>query len=252
MSRDPKDHPIIFSGPMVLALLGRRKTQTRRALYIQRRAKDGQIVPNSARFLDGARQMPDGSVRQFRYDPPGVPTDFLVGTYWTLSGWHKVKPKDRLWVRENWTHTSSTLEDARASFEDVMSPGSGVYYQASELVPEHFKWRPSIHMPRWASRITINVAASRIERIKDITNEDALAEGVTTVPGIDGMYGVRVRGGYAFTDLSPRQSFRQLWVSINGEPAWDLNPWVVVITAGGVVTEGEEPGNPAPLDCEGE
>lgn len=90
------------------------------------------------------------------------------------------------------------------------------------------KWRPSIHMPRWASRILLEITAVRVERLKDISEADAKAEGVELADGFQELW-----KGYAKNhhDLmhSAAQSFASLWCSINGDGSWDANPWVWVI-----------------------
>jgi hypothetical protein len=129
------------------------------------------------------------------------------------------KPGDRLWVREKWTYEGESLDAARASHEDMM-PGlsGGIDYYASESIPEIFpRWYPSIHMPRWASRITLEITGARMERLQDMGNADAIAEGAP-----DSLR--------ELTKTSrPLAWFIRLWESINGPAAWDANPWVWVI-----------------------
>jgi len=85
----------------------------------------------------------------------------------------------------------------------------------------HARWRPSIHMPRWASRLSLDIVSVRVERLQDISEEDARAEGCSG--GHDSI------PGYAFS-ATPREHFRHLWGSINGAESWDANPWVWVIS----------------------
>jgi hypothetical protein len=137
------------------------------------------------------------------------------------------QPGDRLWVRETWR------------LEDFVSLGNGkfsaaVAFQADEnrsqirleggeeVLNERFGWRPSIHMPRWACRLVLPLVSVRVERVQEITEEDAKAEGLRRTENgwTDGA------NGYDVT--SARMAFRELWASIYGEASWDANPWVWV------------------------
>ena len=115
---------------------------------------------------------------------------------------------DRLWVRETW------YCDDYTTAQDIMSRGEGLYYRAAEKHPEIFyKWKPSVFMPRWASRITLEIIDVRVERLQDITEEDAIKEGVT------------------LTGETFYESFFRLWNKINGKKyPWASNPWVWCIS----------------------
>lgn len=216
--RPRKDFPILFSEPMVLALLAGSKTMTRRALYSVRKLKEGEGIPAKAAVLNG-------------YPPVLRAQDFDIDTYHALTHWHKVRPKDRLWVRESWSHDSASLDEARAQFQDITTRGSGIYYRATEVSPDTLKWRSSIHIPRWASRLTITVTQTKIERVQDITDADCLAEGIVPFyAGRTAFYGVKVRDAYAYTGRTPREAFMNLWCAVNGPSAWALNPWVVALS----------------------
>lgn len=121
---------------------------------------------------------------------------------------------DRLWVRETWT-----------KFGDIISykadePVSGFKYEV--------KWRPSIHMPRFAFRLLLEITALHIQRLQDISREDALYEGVRYSEAFGGY--VTDDEGRNFHLSDPVQSFCKLWCSINGPESWDANPWVWVIS----------------------
>jgi hypothetical protein len=118
------------------------------------------------------------------------------------------QPGDRLWVRE----TFAVLGD-----EDKHV----LHYRATHPI-EGSGWKPSIHMPRWASRITLEITSVRIERLQDISGEDSAAEGVTGPIGSPRAYGV-------VTKQFARDQFMRLWESINGPDSWQVNPWVWVI-----------------------
>ncbi len=184
-----KERPILFSAPMVRAILAGTKTQTRRVV------KDRHIGQIDTSKLPG----PAGWSRPMPYGQPG----------------------DRLWVRETW-----------ACFDSHVRPKSRIAYRSDtpdgEMVRVDAPWKPSIHMPRWASRITLEVTGVRVERLQDISEADALAEGVEQVlKGRFRIYGRETDG--RDTDRSARTSYCSLWESINGPGSWDANPWVWVI-----------------------
>lgn len=139
---------------------------------------------------------------------PFVSTDSGLDIQWALGDLHCPygKPGDRLWVRETW-----------AQFHNAM------IYAATPAMITVDKWKPSIHMPRWASRITLEIKSVRVERIQDISLNDAVAEGM------------RIRdtdGGHVFemgfdAYVSPLDAYRELWDSINAKRGfgWEKNPW---------------------------
>jgi hypothetical protein len=187
-----KERPILFNADMVRAILNGRKTHTRRMVKPQPLWVADPSVPFST---------PDA-------DPKGV----IKSPFGTVG--------DRLWVKE--THWINHAEKLLA-------------YRADMEFPDHMnksKWRPSIHMPRWASRITLDITAVRVERVQDITEEDAMAEGVESVwygnAKFWKAYGKNLlpEGGELVATMAAAQSFRTLWQSIYGN--WDANPWVWV------------------------
>ena len=191
------ERPILFSGAMVRTLLAGTKTQTRRG----GKAKHLPWLENSVlNFLEGKwnqRPLPYG------------------------------KPGDRLWVRETW-RTDARLDDkAPNAFS-----GWPVKYEADSTALNHGaffgqtdgKTRVSIHMPRWASRITLEITGVRVERLQDISEADALAEGIE-----DRGKGFAVYGTDDGITFDPIRSYRSLWEQINGPGSWDANPWVWVV-----------------------
>lgn len=198
------DHPVIFSGPMVRALLDGRKTQTRRMLYAKRKAKGG-VIPASASILTYTEKVGERHVRR-AYQPVSSVYSASPDDYFVLTGWHKRKPGDRLWARENalyWVRNSDNRKDKVAAYAA----------DGYELEPGE-RWTPSIHMPRWASRLTLTITATKIERVQAISEADAMAEGCRPLAGGRG---------------SAADDFRSLWESINGPNAWAGNPWVVAL-----------------------
>lgn len=214
-----KERPILFSGPMVRAILEGRKTQTRRPLRIQPLDVLPMLEEKAGVEWVGLMQRepnPKGTVFRCKFGQPG----------------------DRLWVRETWQGPlmdADTMETKyRTSPDEFHNPKYCVYAADGGPAPEFVtlddelvcRWRPSIHMPRWACRILLEITAVRVERLQDISEADAIAEGIEkTVGGFWSLYGQSdVDGTY-----SPRASYRALWESINGAGSWDATPWVWVV-----------------------
>lgn len=202
------DRPILFSGPMVRALIAGRKTQTRRLLKPQ-------PTLNSAGLLI--------------WEARG---DFVQGKPEDIAFAQRIHVGDRLWVKETW---------APLTYLTHNDPGpqaiiDGGFYRADEgtVDGEVSKWKPSIFMPRHASRLTLTVTDVRVERLQDISESDAVAEGIerhkagwmpynTAFFEADGT----TPAGY---HPAPRDSYRSLWNVINGfegPKSWDANPWIV-------------------------
>jgi hypothetical protein len=215
-----KERQILFSAPMVRALLDGSKTQTRRIVKWQ-----------------GRKGFPHYFNRAFIDNPAGVqrlcvpfhhPDDLS-----TLEGAPAVRhycpqgdPGDRLWVRE--TIELRTMQGN--SFPSPVYSADGAHVMDGEKKASNHEFmrrrvRPSIHMPRWASRITLEITDVRVERLQDISEEDAKAEGIEQI-------GCNWRNYLDGADsmTSPIHSYRTLWESINGAGSWDANPWVWCIT----------------------
>lgn len=195
-----KERPIIFSGEMVRAILDGRKTQTRRI-----------VKPQPPAATDGrwswiASSSDKSEVGKFRYSW----TD-KNGTSFTARGRESGvfircphgEIGDRLWVRENF-------------FCITGEPGPVACNYQSDYANGEFKgmWKPSIHMPRWASRITLEIKGVRVERLQDISQADAILEGIAS--------------NFMFTWMTINP-FKDLWQSIHGPGSWSANPWVWVI-----------------------
>ena len=167
-----KERPILFSAPMVRAILVGTKTQTRRVV---------KLGPSGRAHFGG---------RNWHLGDPDV---IKACPYGQLG--------DRLWVREAWMPVEHDSQPVR--------------YRASN--PSYAgKWRPSIHMPRWASRILLEIGSVRVERLLDISEADAEAEGVDfirRVPDVD-------------ETMTAVELYEALWESINGPGSWDANPFV--------------------------
>jgi hypothetical protein len=193
------DRPIIFSTPMVVALLAGRKTQTRRIL--------GTTGPGRGRFniFNAETAWADSYVM----DPGNAEWREKCTPY---------APGDRLWVREAWGLGLSDHGDCpryRATMD---------YQCGDKILSEHespFRWRPSIHMPRRFSRLTLHVTEVRVQRLQEISEEDALAEGVGRLTITSPKLG---------TSITATDGFRDLWNSLHGADAWDANKWVAAIS----------------------
>jgi hypothetical protein len=198
-----KERPILFSGAMVRALLAGTKTQTRRVINLPHMNPLGQWEPVAWGGPHGGRP-PEGKT---------APAQVLIGHSRTgeILGCPYGQPGDHMWVREAFGCVPTACESDElvyaADYQDGSDRATGVRY------------RPSIHMPRWASRITLEVTGVRVERLQDISDGDARAEGVQMPDG---------------TPTPPewwnyRQEFAHLWDQINGPGSWDANPWVWVV-----------------------
>lgn len=226
----PKERPILFSAPMVRALLDGTKTQTRRIVKIQSTTTEPPYL------------RPDG-----RY------------TYTVCEG-HAVGepfpcpygiPGDRLWVRENYRYSLPDSIRYQADGAVIITKPP-----ASVVIPNHKlnDWRPSIHMPRWASRLTLEITEIRVQRLQDISEEDAIAEGIECAHRDEDRTFWK---NYRFKSPHPKRgkvwnpeenqivnynrepirSYQSLWESINGPGSWDANPYVWAITFRRLVPE---------------
>ncbi|WP_223880897.1 hypothetical protein [Roseococcus microcysteis] len=133
------------------------------------------------------------------------------------TSWKRVQPGDRLWVRENYARVGDNPDDIHACPDLRVH----AYYAADSVVPAELRWRPSIHMPRWASRLTLTVTAVRVERLQAISEADAKAEG----------YDWRGADPYVPCGQNAVLWFSGLWNTLHKPPhAWADNPEVVAIT----------------------
>lgn len=207
-----KERPILFSGPMVRAILAGTKTQTRRAMKPQ--------PTDEFRVLAVEWYSPEYEDRHGELQPG----EDIFGVYGDEEGYKCPygAPGDRLWVRETWRAPGAVPRS-----DDPVRPGMRIEYRADEdHATDGFTWRPSIFMPKWACRLVLEIVGVRVERLQTISEADALAEGIAFDKQWEG-YGID--GGRFFHCSDPRRSYEQLWESINGEGSWDANPWVWVI-----------------------
>lgn len=211
------DRPILFSAPMIRALLEGRKTQTRRIIKPQ---------PHQDMALIGLYA--PGLTAVFGYDTPDAD--------------HKIKlryvPGDRLWVKEAFRaqhhFDDMSPREIMAEFQDETGdPSFPTFYEANQQCDgasiEMWQQSPpgrlraSMHMPRCASRLTLTVTDVRVQRLQEISEADAIAEGCPGKLGPNPDFPDE-------WDPSPVEEYRDLWDSINGAGAWDQNPWVAAYT----------------------
>ncbi|MES2620213.1 MAG: morphogenetic protein [Bacteroidota bacterium] len=189
---DAKQIPILFSTPMVQAILEGRKTQTRRLVKFPKDYTGGEVYKNSIYGLKYESNLYGDTVQRLAYALPG----------------------DIFWVRETWAEFSG------------IEPKIEYVYKADKIfdtpAKEHLsgnRWKPSIHMPKAACRLFLKVVSVGVERLHDISEADAKAEGAkaASLPDLGNTW------------KTHKQGFEYLWHSINGEESWKQNPWVWVI-----------------------
>lgn len=229
-----KERPILFSGPMVRALLAGMKTQTRRTIkpvgkdqgFVILEGADGTFA---SRDVNWPYRSDDGDVAYHTVTRSGE--EFQDQTPHTCP---YGQPGDRLWVRESFLVMDRDHWEDSTKPKDFLSTRYGqprrnacAYRATSDVDADaircrfelgYKRWTPSIHMPRWASRITLEITSVRVERLWDISEADARAEGCTIRTYRDG------RGEEPAT-----VAYRALWQDINGSDSWDANPWVWVV-----------------------
>ncbi|ROU13713.1 hypothetical protein EB837_12365 [Kluyvera ascorbata] len=235
-----KERGMIFNGEMVRAILEGRKTQTRRIMTIQPEHSEMGL----RRVIDSKNGRDDGKYFWSQSDACGLKARSKV------FGCPHGSIGDRVWVRETWSQLGN--EDGCAiDWNDELVKGGGpeaarIYRASCEQKPGNYglwsipddafwkphtdnmefegAWRPSIHMPRWASRILLEITDVRVERLNDISDEDAKAEGIAKSHKYPDTY-LTPKGDFADADIA----FQRLWESIYGEESWAANPWVWVI-----------------------
>lgn len=203
--------PILFSGPMVRALLDGRKTQTRRIVKPQPMLDE--ISFSWMKPLPGKRMY--ACVSTTGTPPPGFFEHCPYG-----------KPGDLLWVREKFNFFKINSDNAMGGpmpLRDIKHRGDflnmrcGILY-GTESGAQDYKMRPSIHMPRVASRLTLEITGVRVERLQDISEADAIAEGTITEAE-----------AYSRWCNPNKINYQYIWEEINGPGSWGDNPWVWVI-----------------------
>ncbi len=237
-----KERPILFSGPMVRAILDGRKTQTRRIVKAQPPSYIDELHGNEFRKRAPYKCYDNETGLEIGFGFQDDDDKFYKFPLGTVG--------DRLWVRE--------------AFHKIPGNTQACVYRASceNGSEKNYKFTPSIHMPRWASRITLEITGVRVERLQDITGEDCAKEGIEpnwelfydAIEGADGWdepeefieeceeecdwvnYGQRLVESSEHrewerdrTSYALRLAFRDICQSIYGPDSWDANPWVWVV-----------------------
>ncbi|MHB0550416.1 hypothetical protein [Escherichia coli] len=220
-----KEHGIIFNTEMIRAILDGRKTQTRRII---------KSVPTTHNFhgwiMSSTCAKDEGKAVWAIGDSPLLKDPIRLNCPLGKIG-------DRLWVRETWQGPLVDYENSNKLYKDpepFQTIKNCVYKADGDACPEYFDaddnlrygWKSSAQMPRWASRILLEITDIRVERLQNIREEDAVAEGVAP---LHGGYWKHYQPGWTQHQLSARGSFVTLWNSINGEDAWYKNPWMWVV-----------------------
>lgn len=203
------DRPILFSGPMVRALLDGSKTQTRRVVKWRELNAGLNLGFSGLRAertaLGWVLESDTRDSREWRCKPTPSPYG---------------QPCDRLWVREAWR----VIDVADCFAPRQITAAHRIWFEADAPHDGPVgRYRPGMFMPRWASRITLEVTDVRIERLQDISEADAVAEGVRNSLHLPG-------GRFA------KENFAHLWWTINGDGSWEANPWVWAISFKRVTT----------------
>ncbi len=233
------DRPIIFSAPMVRALLDGRKSQTRRLLKLAGRRPD-YIGPKGCTGDPACWGWDNGDGGYILADRD--PSDKFAASWRDFAA--SYAPGDRLWVRETWRPQMDAdlwacveyrADGARIKPRIEDEAAGGIFWERCNAVdtdwrqigiePQPALWRSPANMPRWASRLTLIVTDVRIQRVQDISEADAQAEGL--VAAYEGWASDRDGRHWGPT---ARDSFRILWSDIHGDDAWDANPWVAALT----------------------
>lgn len=216
-------HPILFSGPMVRAILDG-KTQTRRIVKFGIHEPDC-LYPNGE---CGTRY--DWGLAAF-----GCQCDACRenNTHWFALRCPYGAPGDRLWVRETFGEDYTGITEVTVGQNQQTIKTARLVYRADghKMGDCGTGWKPSIHMPRWASRITLEVKNIRAERVQEITEEDARAEGITPCDCDDGAT-THYKTSRGFSVDTAQEAFKFLWDDLNAKRdyGWTVNPWCWVIS----------------------
>jgi len=238
-----KERPIIFSGEMIPAIQDKRKTQTRRVWKPPEKISKGfewdfhEEVDGQLSLIATHKDSGHSAFHSVIKCPYGIPGDRLwVREAWKVWGWHEGEPitvqfkdgkifecleSDKLgyedWEQEMWMQSGDECEKAGM----IIDPETDCYtWKGCKSGEIPTRWRSPIHMPRWASRITLEITDVKVARVRDISSKDAYAEGC------------RCKCLCSEPCPATTYSFKSLWDTINAKKGfgWDVNPWVWVIT----------------------
>jgi hypothetical protein len=245
--KGPRERPILFSGEMVRAILDGRKTQTRRVVKPQPTSGHGlqpmwgtspgeNPVDFGEKYLwrEVGPDYPDDETddRRCPYGQPGdrlwVRETWAASFYWPMAGgwrqrqWRDVPAANRLPGDDTFVafRATDSVHGCEGKRVDAVACGAADREDGSK-----WRWRPSIHMPRWASRITLEITDVRVERVQAITADDCIAEGIAS-RGMD-RNGPNIASALMYLD-----DYKNLWDALNAKRGygWDVNPWVWVLS----------------------
>ncbi len=225
-----KERPILFSAPMVRSIMDGKKSQTRRAIQFQPPSDEFKL----SRLMDTTdsdKRKHIGKLHWVKIDGVNIADETI--DYFNCP--HGI-PGDRLWVKETWQGPLFYDEIPEDWNSEKYKNPKYCHYRASFHSCDFIdaddnyveRWAPSIFMPRWASRILLEITNVRVERLNDISEEDAIAEGCFKFPFEDDhayTFYENDKSGHA----THTGAYRKLWESINGKGSWDINPYVWVI-----------------------
>ena len=214
-----KTKPILFSTPMVQAILEGRKRQTRRIV-----SQNNSLYAVKFSTLNFMKAFVDDLKKVFPKSTANLSFAFDKKIHRLFS---KIEAGDILWVRETWQHTKIlglNTEDENYGFVYRASK-NGQDFQHNM---ENWKWKPSIFMPKEACRLFLEITNVRVERLQNIIEKDAIAEGIEEIHPAPFL--IRWKNYLNPKQLleEPTDSFKSLWQSINGKESWNQNPWVWV------------------------
>lgn len=221
-----KERPILFSAPMVRAILDGRKTVTRRPVRGFQIPTEDTSIPEGKRHRWSATAQRDP---RYGFCVFGATEAECAKELEEFAPSPYGRRGERLWVREAWAADAQVDAVAPRDLsqgEPIFYPADGAVRQTGCSMITRGRGRPSIHMPRWACRILLEITDVRVERLQDITYEEAVAEGVHRDRACR-MWTASDEGGACHK--YPIPAFRDLWARINGADSWNANPWVWVV-----------------------
>jgi hypothetical protein len=221
-----RERPILFSGPMICAIMRdwQPKTQTRRIVLPSQTEPHVPPLTMEPWLIDGVQETDNHGLPCW----VGTHPDYPTGEKWFSCPYGGVG--DRLWVRETFTIVPVTAYRASTGIQQIINPTdpdeAAIYRAEWDRSGPGVGWKPSIHMPRWASRITLEIVNVRVECLQDISEEDAKAEGVAR-----GWYERDTLDGAEIVPTDYRSGFRAAWNDMHAKKGhgWDVNPFVWVI-----------------------
>ena len=230
-----KERPILFNGDMVRAILDGRKTQTRRKLACSSRYSDWQYACKTLDRDDLRGFLPGADENSFLLQKTEGP---IVDREWQPVSCPIGNVGEVLYIRETWAvgKCADSLKPSELCPKTWLQENNGLWYFADRTSPinpisPRGKTRVSIHMPKWAARIKIEITDIRLERLQDISEADAKAEGIKSHQEDAAFFYDYMKSSDLRKEwfMDPVKSFESLWNSVNSVCSWDFNPWVWVI-----------------------